>query len=154
MKHLGASLGSGIQTLDHLPLGIGTRVATGCHHDAQCRLWIPACAHQTQVPVHSGQTQVKQVAVQPAKQRLGFGITQSAIELQHFDAAIGINHQAGVQKAQVVDAIGSKPREGTVDDLPADGGVNVSRDHRCGRVRPHPTGIRALVPVQRRLVIL
>ena len=95
-----------------------------------------------------------QIGLQPHHDRLGFRVAHAAVEFQHLGRAVGADHDAGVEKAGVADAVGRHAFDGRMDHLAHDARVQFGRDHRRRRIRAHAAGVGAAVAVAQPLVIL
>ena len=126
----------------------------GGQHHAQRHALVPVQAQSVQLAVGTGQEHLREVASQTHHDGLGLGVAHAAIELQGFDAAVGRDHQTGVQKAGVLNAVGGHAAQRGLDDLLHGAAVDLGRDHRRGRIRAHATGVGALVAVEQAFVVL
>ena len=78
------------------------------HHHAQGRAAVPFELHFVQLAGGGGQQHFKQVRFEAQHDGLSFGVTHAAVEFQRFGAALRVDHQAGIQKAGVGDAVSSR----------------------------------------------
>ena len=90
-----------------------------------------------------------EVALDARHDRLCLGVAHPAVELECLDVAIRIDHQPGIEKSGVSDAL-----HGRHDDFAQHAGMHFGCDHRCRRISPHAAGIRAGIVVAQALVIL
>src|SRR5699024_8157462 len=98
--------------------------------------------------------QLHQAALQTQHDRLGLGITEAAVELDHLGRAGLVDHQTGIQEAGIDVALGSHAAHGRPDDLVHDPLVYRIGYHRGGGVGTHAAGIGTGVGIADPLVIL
>ncbi len=154
MKHLAVRrLGHG-QGRNGRARGVLARITLRRQHHAQRRARIPVGLDLIQPAIERRLDQVHQVRAQTHHDRLRFRITQAAIELQHPRRAVDVDHEPGVQKTGVGRAVGGQGRNGGLDHLRHDAGVDVRRDHRRRRIRAHAAGVGAQIAVVACLVVL
>ena len=134
------------------------RVTVGGDHHPECRAPVPLQLDLVEPAVRSGlggcQQHLQQVRLEPHQNRLRLGVAQPAIELQRLGLAGCINHQAGVQKAGVGNAVFFHATHSRQDDFAHGTGVHIGRDHRRRRIGAHAAGVGASIAVQQALVVL
>ncbi len=114
---------------------------------------VPLQAHPVQPALNGGQQGLQQVALEPGQERLGLGIAEAAVELDHF-RAVGRDHQPGVQDAPVRPPLARHRLHRGFQDLLLHLLEAAARDHRRRGVRPHSPGVGPPVPVVGGLVVL
>ena len=101
----------------------------------------PGGQRGTTVPVGFGRVelaidglfdQFQQVALQSHQDGLRFRVAQAAVELQHLGVALGINHQAGVEKARIRRARCGHAGDHRLDHFTHHARMQLRRDHGCG----------------------
>ena len=123
-------------------------------HHADRRFVFPFCLHSIEFARQSSLHQIDQIAVQAAHNRLRFRVAEAAVEFDGERRAVGVNHQAGIQKARELDAVGLHAAHGGQDDFVHRALINRGRYHRGGAVCAHAAGVRALVAVQQAFMVL
>jgi len=102
--------------------------------------------------------QVEQVHIHKRQHRLGFGIAQPAVELEHL-GTFRSEHESREQSAHKWSAFRGHLLDGRPEDRPLNGGQHrLIGQHRVTRQRrgsdgAHSPGIGALIPIERTLVI-
>ena len=149
----------GLKPFDHRAFFVRTGIALGGHHHAGCRA---RCVELRQEPGEiarghaargAGQQGRDDVIGQAHHQDLTFGIAKTHIEFNDF-RAVRRDHQPDIQDA----LIGETGLSHRINDRRGDGLVHLfqklRRHHRGGGVGAHAARVRALIAVQKALVIL
>ena len=134
-------------------LGVSGIVGGG-QHDAERDAAVPFGFDLVEAAVDGGFEQGDEVALQAHHDRLGFRVAHAAVEFQHLERAVRLDHQAGVEEAGVGNAVLLHAVDGRHDDFAHRLGVDFRRHHRRRRVGAHAAGVRALVAVLQALVVL
>src|ERR1019366_8975 len=82
-----------------------TRIAAGCHHDADRRIMGPAKIAIADAALNGRLNRFEQIAFHAHDDRLGLRIAEAAVELQHHGPARR-HHDAAVKDAIVLRALG------------------------------------------------
>src|SRR6267142_1898229 len=98
--------------------------------------------------------QIEQVAPQAQQDRLRFRIAAPAVEFQRARIARAVDHQTGVEEADVAVAFLGHSREHRLDPFAHDAGVQLGGHDGGGRIRAHAAGVGALIAVPEALVVL
>ena len=104
-------------------------------HHAQCRAAIPFQFELLEPALDpglgGGEQQFDQIAFHAHQDRLGFRVTQTAIEFERFDLALRVDHQACIQEAGVFDTVFFHTTQGGQNHLAH--GTRMDRwcHHRC-----------------------
>ena len=139
---------------DYVALARRFGVVVRRQHHANRRFAFPLRLHGIEFPCQSSLHQIDQIAVQAAHNRLRFRVAEAAVEFNGERRAVGVNHQAGIQKAGELDAVGLHAAHGGQDDFVHRALINGGRYHGGGAVCAHAASVRALVAVQQAFVIL
>src|SRR6267142_33626 len=97
---------------------------------------------------------IEQVAPEAQQDRLRFRIAEPAVEFQRARIARAVDHQTGVEEADVAVAFLGHSREHRLDHFAHDAGVQLGGHDGGGRIRAHAAGVGALIAVPEALVVL
>src|SRR5215203_5838285 len=95
----------------------------------------------------------RQVVVDQRQYNLRFRVAEANVEFDDF-WSLTRQHEAGIQEAAVLVAVGAHPRDNRTHDLLHDPLAHRAVNERARGKRPHATGVRAAVAVERTLVVL
>ncbi len=143
LKHRGPA---GFDTRDQIAFPRRTGVAVSGHHHADRRLRPPLHRRPFNERRHK-------VTVHPVHQRLRFRIAHPHIKLQYLWPLCG-DHQAGVKKTGERLAPDAHVIENRLNDALGDLVSLLFRQDSCVAIGAHPSGVRAPVTIEDRLVIL
>ena len=142
------------EPLDDIALARGVGIARCSKHHPEGNPRVPLGLDLVQPPRDRVLEQADQIALEPHHDRLGLRVSHAAVELEHFDAAVRTDHQAGIQKADIRRAIRLHSEYRWLNDLAHDLGVNRGGHHRRGRIGAHAAGVGPEVPVLQALMVL
>ena len=96
---------------DHVALGRGFRVAGGGEDDGHRPVVAELGRHPGEAAWFAGgEEELGEVGVQPRQHRLGLGVAEAGVELEHL-RPIGSHHQPGVEDAVEGDPAGGHRRD-------------------------------------------
>src|SRR4030042_1673761 len=101
------------QTSDNFSFFIISRISLRSHHDTNRRAIVPFDSMLGQGPLHTSLQDRYDIPFHPHQYRLGFGISESSIELQYLRMTL-MNHQARIKDS----LIGSTLLFHAIDDRP------------------------------------
>ena len=154
MKHHGC-FALGGQPGDHSAFARRVGVTLCRQHHTQGSASIPIQLHVFQTAgLGSSPQHIQKVRFEAHQNRLGLGVSHAAVEFERLDLALRVDHQSGIQEAGVRNTILLHSLERGQDDLAHGAGMDLGRDHRCGRIGTHAARVGALVAVQQALVVL
>ena len=130
------------------------RVTGSGQHDAERDPPVPPQLDLVQAAICGMQQHVDEVALEPHQDGLGLGVTHPGVELERLGSALGIDHQARIEKACEHDAVARHALHGGQDDFLHGLGMHVGRDHRRRRISTHAAGVGPQVTVQQAFVVL
>jgi len=78
----------------------------------------------------------------------------AAVEFQHLGRPVRRDHQAGVEKARVRMSVRRHAAQCRLDHFAHDARMQFRRHYRRGRVGTHAAGVRTLIVIVARLVVL
>ena len=106
------------------------------------------------MPSKQLEAHVEQVRAQAEQDRLRLGVAEAAVELDDARLPGGVDHEPGVEKAAIVDAVGGEAAHGRQHDLAHDSVVHLARDDGRRRIGAHAARVGPEVAVVARLVVL
>ena len=132
VEDLGADRLRDVQATDDVAGFRRVRIMRRGHHHAQCGLRVPARVDRVQTMVDGGFDQIQQIRIQPQHHRLGFGVAETHVELDHFRGAVGVDHQPGVEETGERHAVGGHAAHGGFHHFAHDPRMYLGRDYRRG----------------------
>ncbi len=121
--------GLGRNAGDGVALARVFRVAMCGEHHAQGGAAVPLQFHLIELPGDGLLEHHRKIALETGHDGLGFRVAHAAVEFQRLGAALGVDHQPGVEKAGERNAVGRHAFDGGQDDFAHHPRVHFGRDH-------------------------
>ena len=117
--------------MNHIALAGSQRIAVCRHDHTQCGAAVPFQLDLIEPTRRCRHHHIIKIGLQPHHDGLGFGVAHAAIEFQRFGFALGVNHQARIQKAGKRDAVFFHAPDGGQDDFAHGPGMHFRRHDWC-----------------------
>ena len=154
LEDLGSLRKRGVKTCDHVALPRRCRVALCSKDDADSGTDVIGDQLAAEIPLAGRVAELCEIGVHTQHDGLGLGIAEAAVELDDLRISVFIDHEAGVEEADVFASLACHSADGRGDDAGHDLLIDVLGDDRGRGVGAHSAGVGAGVSVADALVVL